>query len=273
MKDFRLKQPIEARVKGPARPAPPRLSIRHDLRDTRFDSGGVDQVAFEGATIERVDFSGFRFDVFTSSACRFIDCDFSKTRFEHAGGFSYDPPSTFIGCRFDGADLRAMGSLKMTRFERCSFVGAKIEDWDSDCAEFVGCTFGGKVVRALFSGRPHDCWASVARTTNEFHRNDFRQADLIDCRFSYGVDIDAQLWPDDPKYLRFDRWVDRVAAVRSEIAKWEDTKARAQANAILDIYSESGYQEQSVVILRRDTLRYAPERVRDAVWGLLASVL
>ena len=269
MSDPEIVEPAHARVVGDWRPALRRLRVGEDLRDQRFDPGGVDEVDFDNVTVERVEFSGFRFNLFTSAGSRFVDCDFSKTRFKMSGGFSSDPPSSFVGCRFDGADLRAMFLLKETRFERCSFVGARIEGWQSWCAEFVDCTFGGRIVRGDSSGRPHHCFAKVTRTRNEFHGNDFRQVDLVDTRFSYGIDIDAQLWPDDPIYIRLDQWPARVEWAEDQVRLWENTESRNQALAMLEIYSNSGMLEQQSVFLRRDTLRNTPESVRDAVWRLL----
>jgi hypothetical protein len=268
-RDVRLR--VEVRV-VPGTPADvPRLWYTHDLRDVRLAEADGKEVDFENVTVERVDFSRLKINAFTSSGSRFVDCDFSRTRFELAGGFSYDPPSTFVGCRFERSDLRAMFLLNSTRFERCAFVNARIVGWKSYCAEFVDCTFEGKIVRSRFCGRPsgpYSCARTAGRERNEFRGNDFSRAELIDTEFTYGIDIDAQRWPDHPVYVRFERWMERVHRARAVIARWPDDRERERALEILDILHGLGMEEQAVAFMRRDTLRGHPE-IRDRVFALL----
>lgn len=263
---------VEVRVVPGVPSVPPLLTYTHDLRDVRLAEADGKRVSFKNVTVERVDFSRLKIWAFTSSGSRFIDCDFDRTTFKMSGGFSFDPPSTFVDCRFERADLRAMGNLESTRFERCSFVNCRIVGWESWCAEFVDCVFVGKIVRARFCGRPSrpftPCRGVRGRERNEFRGNDFSRADLVDTQFTYGIDIDAQRWPDDPAYVRLDHWPARVDRARAAIARWPDDRERETALGILEILHGLGMEEQEVFFDRRDTLRRHPE-IRDRVFALL----
>jgi hypothetical protein len=224
---------------------------------------------FDRVVVSDVDFSRSRFLVFNSVGCRFENCDFSRTRFDLSGGFSLDPPSTFRSCVFDGAHLRAMWALGATRCERCTFIGARIESWQSDCAEFVACIFGGRIVRSRFSGRPQGlCAATVGRTFNEFRANDFSRADLVDSSFTNGIDLSAQLWPSDPVYTRFDRPAERVRSAQADVSRWAVGADRDHALRLLEIIALEA-RGQAEIIIRRDTFRSLPKRVVDDVWDRL----
>jgi len=263
---------VDVRVVPGVPSVPSQVRYTHDLRDVRLAEADGKDVDFKGITVERVDFSRLKIWAFTSSGSRFVDCDFGRTTFKMSGGFSFDPPSTFVGCRFERADLRAMFELESTRFERCSFINCRIEGWQSWCAEFVDCVFVGKIVRSRFCGCPSrpftPCVGVGGRERNEFRGNDFSRADLVDTEFTYGIDIDAQCWPDDPVYVRLDRWPARVDRARADIARWPDDRERETALGILEILHGLGMEKQEVAFLRRDTLRRHPA-IRDRVFALL----
>jgi hypothetical protein len=229
------------------------LVVTTDLHDVSFVMPPSGSVTFEGVTIERVDFHGLKFESFNSSASRFVDCDFSRTSFRLAGGFSGRPRSTFIGCDFDRASLHAMFSLKNTRFERCRFGRARVSTWRSECAEFVECSFSGRVRGCQFSGRPIGLWSQYSdRDVNEFRDNDFSAAQLEGTSFGYGIDIAAQRWPTDGGYVRFDRPAERIARARAAIATWPPGRERKQGLRILENLASHGHLEQVEVIVGPD---------------------
>ena len=92
---------------------------------------------------------------------------------------------------------------------------------------------------------------------------------MIDCRFAFGIDIEKQTWPDDPRYLHVDKWPLRLAWADEQVRRWSDPKERGLAIAMLEIYSGSGMREQQSVFIRRDNLKNTPKAVRDAVWALI----
>ncbi len=112
----------------------------------------------------------------------------------------------------------------------------------------------------------------MARSRNEFRGNDFRSAEIIDCRFWFGVDIGAQSWPDDPIYLRLDRWPERVAAARSRVAVWPEGPEKEYAEDLLMSLGDYGMAEQEEAFLRRDDVRRIPA-VRDRLYELLQTAV
>ena len=72
----------------------------------------------------------------------------------------------------------------------------------ANCAEFVDCRFSGRIERSKFFGRPVGaCAAHTNRKRNEFSGTDFRMAQLFDTGFQFGIDIDAELWPESDEYV------------------------------------------------------------------------
>ena len=133
------------------------------VRDADFRRAAFGQIAPSGCVFERCDFRGETFD----------------ERFEHI--FAGRRQSIFRECRFDMADLH-LAKPGQARFERCSFAQATLDGWVSACAEFIDCTFAGKIRGVTFHGKPwgHDASrVDPARSVNEFRGNDFSETELI----------------------------------------------------------------------------------------------
>ena len=234
----------------------------------RFKAPRRTIVEFEGVRFSNVDFSGEHFWSYEVKGSTFTNCDFRRTRFDggHLGG---DEQTVYQHCRFDGAQLGKTDAW-FARFEQCVFDSANLDRWRAFNAEFVDCHFAGRVVEVAFAGKPdpkHAKWVRPARAINEFRGNDFRQAELIDCRFFRGVDLDAQLLPQGQDYLRLSRIRARVQTVGVEVASWSDDQARQKALRML-WYIEMTSAEQDDYFARRDDLPI-PKEVRDRVWQLL----
>jgi hypothetical protein len=223
-------------VEGP--PPPRETRVRDDLRDVRYEPE-TPNVVFEGITAERVDFSGQSFWSFTTEDCRFVDCDFSQVEVEWLpfanGG------SLFRDCRFDGARIGDFGDV---RLERCQFVDADLEGWFTWTADLVDCRFAGRLSGVVFNGRDAE-----GSRTNEFVRNDFREADLDDVDFR-DIDLDPQLLPQGDEYIRLRDLQDRVKAVRKTVKTWPQDAARADAEQMLSLV-ESVYEDESDVFTKR----------------------
>ncbi len=124
------------------------------------------------------------------------DCRFERCRFEHmkfkrwssclAAGTER---SHYIDCIFDGSRFTHLG-VGQARFERCQFRDVHITDLFSHAAEFVDCTFSGKLKGAVFFGKVVGFIAEhTTRTHNEIRGNDFSALKMIDCDFRQGVDL------------------------------------------------------------------------------------
>jgi uncharacterized protein YjbI with pentapeptide repeats len=268
--------PFSARV-GKTRPARPRLEIERDLTGARFEAPADATVFFRRVAMEGVDFSGTRLSHFVTAGSRFIDCDFSRVRFQpYRTSSDIDEPTLYVRCNFDRADMRKTFTLTGSRFEECTFRGTKIKGWEGWCAEFVDCVFACRIEESIFSGRPVHCYESLdqartsaetygvmadrshdapRRTINEFRGNDFSKAELRDVSFRYGIDIGAQLWPEGVGYRRYDRWPERIARVIAEVRTWPPSADRDRALELLDIYFSAGNEEQSEVFLSSEAFQ------------------
>lgn len=235
---------------------------------------GAQNVHFERATADEIDFTATHFWAFSTSGSKFSRCSFRQATFE-GGGLGGGRQSIYVDCTFDEADLTNI-DLGNVRFEGCSFRRAAIRDWAADAAEFIDCIFAGPIQDSRFCGRPVGIWgatgtATLKRSRNAFSGNDFASAQLIGCEFIYGIDLSAQRWPDGPEYVRLDRWPERVGLARHLVAEWPPA-ARRDAEAILNIYSRDGYDEQDEIFADKYNLGF-DRGVVDRTWGTLASVL
>lgn len=275
MSDREPRFEIEARVKKITRGGSPQMTVTRDLHDVRYVMPPGGDVTFQNVGVERVDFSRLTFHAFNSAGCRFVDCDFSGTKFKVSGGFSLIPRSVFTRCTFDRADLRAMFSLWETRFESCSFAHARLERWRSECAEFVDCTFAGPMRNVVFYGRPRGvCGDGMSRARNEFRGNDFTAAELLDVDFRAGIDVYAQRLPDDPALTVLDRVPDRFRRAFADVSRWPADEDRETAKEILRVlsYGEEA-EEMNDRLIRKDSLKRHGHAIVDAVWGLLLAPL
>jgi hypothetical protein len=230
-------------------------------------------VALHRATITGVDFRRARFDKFSLGGCLFDRCDFRGLALERKLGplFSATPRSVFRDCRFDDADMRR-APLGQTRFERCTFDDARIAGIRAEAAEFVGCRFAGRLDGVTFHGVPSGPEVKhldPPRRRNEFHDNDFRDAEMIDVAFVAGIEMDQQRFPDDELHVRVERFQRRLAKARDEIKEQWYERERAPALEMLAALA-ARWGEQDVVVARRWTPRIkAPDRIQARVWELL----
>lgn len=216
-------------------------------------------VNFDGAVFEDVDFSDIRVDRYYVRASTFERCDFSRSVLK-VGSFSVPPPSVYRGCRFDRADLRQCNP-GLARFEQCSFEGAKIDGWESWNAEFVDCRFAGRLRKVIFSagmGGDPEIYERAPEHLKRFHKprseplafrgNDFRNADLDEVEFRGGIDLDAQLLPDDPAYIRLDIRPETLARVEA-YANTLPGEERTQAQSLLG-WLRGWYRNQPVIFTK-----------------------
>jgi hypothetical protein len=196
-------------------------------------------VEFEGITAERVDFSGLRFQLFQTERCRFLDCDFSDVQVEWLP-FG-DGGSLFRDCNFREASIGDFGHV---RLERCDFTNADLKGWFTWDADIVECRFAGRVRGVVFNGRDLE-----SSRQNEFVGNDFRGADLDDVAFRLGIDLDAQLLPEEPEYIRIRNLPPAVNQARDEIRQWPKPDREA-AEQMLDVL-EGVYEGEPDVFTKR----------------------
>ena len=152
-----------------------------------------------------------------------------------------DGGSLFRGCSFRGASIGDFGEV---RLERCDFTNADLKGWFTWDADLVECRFAGRLSGIVFNGRNLE-----GSRENEFVGNDFREADLDDVAFRFGIDLDAQLLPDGPEYIRIRDLTDRVRHARTEIRHWPKPDQEA-ALGMLDLL-EGVYEGEPDVFTKR----------------------
>lgn len=234
-------------------------------------------VVLERATIEDVDFTRASFEHLASSGCVFVNCDFRGLAFDRRlrSLFTSRRQSVFRDCRFDACDLRHAGPGQ-SRFERCSFEGARIERWTSLCGEFVDCRFAGPIVDSKFYGLPHGALAtqlSPHRATNEFRGNDLSAAQLVDTVFVQGLSLSLQRWPEGDDHVRLDRIHQRLQRGHLAAMRWNEVDARNEALAMLHRLSIVYGEQSDLIRVRLDTRLAASSEVQRRVWELLATVV
>lgn len=240
------------------------------------DTGEEGLVSWERATIEGVDFRKAAFAELRPSGCVFVRCDFSGLVFDARLQplFSRPNRSLFQDCRFDGADLRK-ASPGPSRFESCSFDGAQLKGWTSYYAEFVDCHFAGRVEGAKFYGKPHGVTPAELdppRAVNEFVRNDFRDAVLVDTLFVHGIQFAKQLWPGEPDHVRFERVHQRLQRARVDVMQWPDSAERTGALEMI-LRLSTLYQQQTELVRVRHDGGHTDVAIQDRVWALVARPL
>jgi len=227
-------------------------------------------VQFAPATYEEVDFTRSRFEYFIAfGGARFVNCNFSDARFAPSSAMSAGGPVEYQSCRFDGA-VMADVSLGEARFVACTFRETRLLRVISFCGQFVDCLFAGRVAETTFHGRPSGPCADALprKAVNEFHGNDFRAADLYWVAFTNGIDLDAQVLPSDPAYIRVKDFHRRLRAARLEVAGWP---AADRELALVQLQSlEWTYENQEDVFARRIEPRGPfPEEIQDRVWSVI----
>ena len=231
---------LVARVAGTSN-VPPETRVRGDLRGGRF-APETSNVVLERVSASEVDFSSLHLWRFYAEGCRFSDCDFSNVRVKAlpfaSGG------SLFERCTFRGARLGDMGRV---RLEDCDLTEAELRGWFAYDADIVNCRFGGRLSEVVFSGTDAE-----ERRRNDFHGNDFRDAELDDVSFS-SIDLDAQLLPESDLYVRLRHLPSRLTDARAVVASWPDPERRREAESLLDAL-DNGFAGEEDVFTRRDFL-------------------
>jgi hypothetical protein len=238
---------------------------------------GAVQADWYGATVELlrrenrfeawadVDLAGQSFDWFGAYGGVFLRCDFSETTFQQFS-VGHEKQTRFVECVFRRTRFPLANTyFGDVRFERCVFDGARLRDLRVDTAEFIDCTFRGRVWHTIFFGTPTGSTGRPDRSRNEWRGNDFSAADLVDVDFR-DIDLRAQRWPaDHDEYALIDRVDDRVDAATAAAEQHSDRALRALERLRTRKRDPHGF----VLVRRRELGRSLPPQVRDVLWARL----
>jgi uncharacterized protein YjbI with pentapeptide repeats len=264
------------------------MLISGELRDVRFSlEDGDRRIVADRALVIGGDFSGLRFERFSAHSSVFENCDFSGAAFDQlslgatlAEDGNWDrewdrarwPQTVYRNCVFRRTRLASQTYFGNARFEGCLFDGARLRDFDIPQAEFVDCTFRGKLDSINFWGRLREHKEALGRDRNAFSGNDFTGATLIWVRFGH-IDLAGQRLPGLPDYALLDRFGSRVDAALAIIQGWPDGKIKQEAQFSLELRAEQAaeYNEDVALVSRAgpELGRKLPPEIRHQIFQLL----
>lgn len=232
----------------------------------RIQTHDEDHAVLSGQRLVEQDFSGQHLLQFSAEGCRFERCRFDNTVIESGSFGAGRAISEYVGCTFGGAKIHMVPG-GYARFVDCSFEGAVIENWFCFAVELVGCTFSGRLKKAVFNGtvRQEDRDV-VRRSTNRFEGNDFSSARLVDVTFRTGIDLSQQRLPAGPEYTYLEDAAAAVRRARIAFNAWDDPEAKKRARGVLVVMEEDVAAGQSQLLIRVDDY---PRASRPAIQQLL----
>jgi uncharacterized protein YjbI with pentapeptide repeats len=226
---------------------------------------------FREVTLESEDYSNRTVDEWISIESRFTRCRFAKIRAKAVKFAAGKQPSVYVECIFDGSKLSEI-SAGPARFERCSFEKVTIKGIRCHEAEFVNCTFSGRIEGGFFNGTPDPEWQSILkRSRNEFIGNDFLRADLRDIDFRTGIDLTLQQLPHDPsKYLICLNPEPKLDALHRRFLSCRDLERREQAFIVLESLRSEVRDGQAQLFICKDSMEPFDEQLMEEIYAVLA---
>ena len=123
-----------------------------------------------------------------------------------------------------------------------------------------------------FTGRPAGPGSTriePVRSRNDFRGNDFRDAQLIDTVFVFGIDLDQQRWPIGDDYVRLDKFHRRLEAGRADILGWEAGEMRTAGLAMIQALAQRWQDQREIIALRVSPATKTASRIQTRVWDAL----
>lgn len=245
----------------------PRLEITEPIADCEMALPQETQIIV-ATRVSNVRFTGQRVFDFGAEGAEFINCTFVNCEFEN-GTLGYLPGAVYANCDFVGIDFQHVDP-GVSRFDHCAFESGRVSGWRATAAEFVGCSFTGRVVDSVFFGRPFGAYAKPLagiRTRNEFVGNNFSAAELEDVDFREGIDLDLQEWPHSDAYAVIHDWPARVAAIAAGRELFSSDSS--EVADLLEVFDRT-YGGRQIVFLERRELSSLSPTTADELWRLLS---
>lgn len=231
-----------------------------------LDVSSQDRVVLSGQRLESQDFRGRRLLQFSAEDACLERCAFDDAVIESASFGAGRATSEYVGCSFNGAKIR-MGPGGYARFVDCDFGNAIIENWLCFAVELVGCSFSGRLRKAVFNGTvPPEKRKVAGRSANQFEGNDFSRAKLANVSFRTGVDLSRQLLPSGPEYTYLEDAGLAVRQAQQAFSAWDDLEAKKRAMGVLRVMVEDVAAGQRQLFIRADDY---PRGSRSAIRALL----
>lgn len=188
------------------------------------------------------------------------------------GGERWDekswPQSVYRGCLSRRTRFVPHGSFGNVRFESCVFDRARLTGMTSTTeAEFVDCTFVGRIRNNNFWGSLSWNQEQVGRDSNAFTGNDFSGAELEWNAF-HGIDLEAQRFPGLPNHALVSCTGEGLAAAHRVIDAWPDARDADDARSCLERYTSRG--DRALVVRAELGLKIPPTLREEILRALVA---
>jgi len=219
----------------------------------RGPSGG--ELVLDSAVVRDGDYTGLKLARFVSIGSRFSACQFESMKISMMSAGAGLVQSEYVDCSFDGTQME-MHPGGFARFVNCSFRDVLITHWTVTACDMVDCVFSGKIKSATFNGMVDpNTRKEYGKIRNEFVRNDFSGAEMVDVAFRTGIDLRMQVLPAGPDYCYVENGASSVEGALTLIDGWEDDELRRGAKAVLDRQKELVLHGQQQLFLQRTTGR------------------
>jgi hypothetical protein len=214
-------------------------------------------------------YSGLKDASFGALGCTFERCDFSKMRPRQIAFASGMEPSRYIECKFDGCRIKRT-IPGPARFERCTFLDVEISGLLSHAAEFIDCTFSGKLRASVFYGRVAGYDRNViTRTENEFRGNDFSRMSFFDVAFRQGIDLSLQRLPTGENYVYLENAEQQLQRLREKYLREPPSERRREVFQFLEGSEHEVRDGQRQLLLCKDSEPLLTRQTVDAIWNEL----
>lgn len=212
------------------------------------------------------DFRGLKLLQFSAEGARLERCAFDGSVIESGSFGAGRVTSEYVDCSFSDAKIH-MGPGGYARFVGCTFENVAIDNWYCFAVELVGCTFSGRLRKAVFNGCvPSEKRGVAGRAKNQFEGNDFSRAKLLDVAFRTGIDLSKQRLPSGPEYTYLADAPSAVRRARIAFNALTDPDVKKRVRGVLAVMEEDVAAGQDQLLIRIDDF---PRASRSAIQELL----
>jgi len=217
-------------------------------------------------------FYGLKKGSFGSLGCTFEHCDFRKMRPSQICFASGREQSRYISCIFDGSRFDHI-IAGQSRFESCSFRDVILNRLFTHAAEFVDCTFSGVLKSSVFFGKVTGNYSEdTQRLTNEFHNNNFADAQFVDVGFRRGIDLSRQRLPSGSEYVYLRDAAKAFLELRNRYVQATHSPHREAVFNFLRIREEGLQDGQTQLFLCKSSEPNLDAGAVDSIWDELRRI-
>jgi hypothetical protein len=228
----------------------------------------IDHKVVEGAHFNDLPVS----DLTVANGSTLVETIFERLNIKYGSLGAGRQMSEFIDCRFERCHLE-LESLGAARLIRCRFVNVELVNWFCLKAEFIDCSFSGRLRKIVFNAalRPVD-QAELRRTRNRYENNDFQKCAFRDVAFRGGIGLDPALLPEEPGGIFLPNAAEAYASALKRVEKDKDEGVRKNAGAFLRVRRDNAVRGQRQDYIAPADLR-SKDRARNEAYAYVRRLL